>query len=124
MGNRELLAVKVALGEWRHWLEGAELTFLVWTDHKNLGRGIPVKPGGPFSLIVSLLRCLTVQDPRMLSLMPCLACLTSSKFVDTILPSSCVVRAVSLAVEERVKWANVTLTVPVGCPLNRLSPPS
>uniref|UniRef100_A0A3P9IIZ6 Gypsy retrotransposon integrase-like protein 1 n=1 Tax=Oryzias latipes TaxID=8090 RepID=A0A3P9IIZ6_ORYLA len=36
IGNRELLAVKVALEEWRHWLEGAEQPFLVWTDHKNL----------------------------------------------------------------------------------------
>lgn len=36
VGNRELLAVKLALEEWRHWLEGAELPFLVWTDHKNL----------------------------------------------------------------------------------------
>lgn len=35
-GNPELLAVKVALDEWRHWLEGAELLFRVWTDHKNL----------------------------------------------------------------------------------------
>lgn len=36
VGNRELLAVKVALEEWQHWLEGAQLPFLVWTDHKNL----------------------------------------------------------------------------------------
>ncbi|XP_061550331.1 uncharacterized protein LOC133411694, partial [Phycodurus eques] len=36
IGDRELLAVKVALMEWRHWLEGAQTPFLVWTDHKNL----------------------------------------------------------------------------------------
>lgn len=36
VGNRELLAVVLALQEWRHWLEGAEIPFLVWTDHKNL----------------------------------------------------------------------------------------
>uniref|UniRef100_A0A8C5N9Y2 Gypsy retrotransposon integrase-like protein 1 n=1 Tax=Gouania willdenowi TaxID=441366 RepID=A0A8C5N9Y2_GOUWI len=36
IGNRELLAVKLALEEWRHWLEGAEQPFVVWTDHKNL----------------------------------------------------------------------------------------
>ena len=35
IGNKEL-AVKVTLAEWRHWLEGAEQPFLVWTDHKNL----------------------------------------------------------------------------------------
>uniref|UniRef100_A0A3Q2QFS9 Gypsy retrotransposon integrase-like protein 1 n=1 Tax=Fundulus heteroclitus TaxID=8078 RepID=A0A3Q2QFS9_FUNHE len=36
VGNRELLAVKLALEEWRHWLEGSKLPFLVWTDHRNL----------------------------------------------------------------------------------------
>ncbi len=36
IGNRELLAVRLALGEWRHWLEGLAQPFLVWTDHKNL----------------------------------------------------------------------------------------
>uniref|UniRef100_A0A8C7ZML9 Gypsy retrotransposon integrase-like protein 1 n=1 Tax=Oryzias sinensis TaxID=183150 RepID=A0A8C7ZML9_9TELE len=36
MGNRELLAIKLALEEWRHWLEGADQQFIVWTDHKNL----------------------------------------------------------------------------------------
>lgn len=34
--TRELLAVKVALEEWHHWLEGAEQPLLLWTDHKNL----------------------------------------------------------------------------------------
>ncbi|KAK1787247.1 hypothetical protein P4O66_002763 [Electrophorus voltai] len=36
VGDRKLLAVKLALKEWRHWLEGARHPFLVWTAHKNL----------------------------------------------------------------------------------------
>lgn len=36
MGNRELLAVVLALQEWRHWLEGTAEPFLISTDHKNL----------------------------------------------------------------------------------------
>ncbi|KAL0202690.1 hypothetical protein M9458_000708, partial [Cirrhinus mrigala] len=36
VGNRELLAIKLALEEWRHWLEGAQHPFSVLTDHKNL----------------------------------------------------------------------------------------
>lgn len=36
VGNQELLAVKMALEEWRHWLEGAEHSLIVWADHKNL----------------------------------------------------------------------------------------
>lgn len=36
VGNRELLAIRLALGEWRQWLEGATLPFVMWTDHRNL----------------------------------------------------------------------------------------
>ncbi len=36
LGDRELLAVKLALEEWRHWLEGAKHPVQVLTDHKNL----------------------------------------------------------------------------------------
>ncbi len=36
IGNRELLAIKLALEEWRHWLEGAKHPFTLLTDHKNL----------------------------------------------------------------------------------------
>ncbi|KAL0199819.1 hypothetical protein M9458_003006, partial [Cirrhinus mrigala] len=36
IGNRELLAIKLALEEWRHWLEGAAYPFTIITDHKNL----------------------------------------------------------------------------------------
>ncbi|KAG1952342.1 retrotransposable element [Pimephales promelas] len=36
VGDRELLAMKAAFKEWRHWLEGATTPFTVLTDHKNL----------------------------------------------------------------------------------------
>ncbi|KAI2667412.1 Transposon Tf2-9 polyprotein [Labeo rohita] len=36
VGNRELLAIKLAFEEWRHWLEGAQFPLQVITDHKNL----------------------------------------------------------------------------------------
>ncbi|KAL0161733.1 hypothetical protein M9458_045458, partial [Cirrhinus mrigala] len=36
IGNRELLAIRLALEEWRHWLEGSQHPFQVITDHKNL----------------------------------------------------------------------------------------
>ncbi|XP_075431242.1 GDP-D-glucose phosphorylase 1 isoform X2 [Ascaphus truei] len=36
VGNRELLAVKMALQEWRHLLEGSKEPFTILTDHKNL----------------------------------------------------------------------------------------
>ena len=34
--NKELLAVKLALEEWRQWLEVTQVPFQVWTDYKNL----------------------------------------------------------------------------------------
>ncbi|XP_029111424.1 uncharacterized mitochondrial protein AtMg00860-like isoform X3 [Scleropages formosus] len=36
IGNRELLTMKTALEEWKHWLQGARHPFIVLTDHKNL----------------------------------------------------------------------------------------
>ncbi|KAL0164208.1 hypothetical protein M9458_039961, partial [Cirrhinus mrigala] len=36
VGNRELLAIKLALEEWCHWLEGSTHPFTIITDHKNL----------------------------------------------------------------------------------------
>jgi len=40
--DKELLAIKAALEEWRHYLEGARHQFLIYTDHKNLT--FPRKP--------------------------------------------------------------------------------
>lgn len=34
--DKEMLAIIRAMEEWRHFLEGAEHKFKVWTDHKNL----------------------------------------------------------------------------------------
>jgi hypothetical protein len=34
--DKEMLAIICALEEWQHFLEGAQLKFEVWTDHKNL----------------------------------------------------------------------------------------
>uniref|UniRef100_A0A3B5QEQ0 Integrase catalytic domain-containing protein n=1 Tax=Xiphophorus maculatus TaxID=8083 RepID=A0A3B5QEQ0_XIPMA len=50
VGDRELLAVKLALEEWRHWLEGAKELFVVWTVQKicstssQQGDSTPGKP--------------------------------------------------------------------------------
>ena len=40
--DKELLAIKVALEQWRHFLEGARHPFTIYTDHKNLT--FPRKP--------------------------------------------------------------------------------
>lgn len=35
IANHELLAGKLDLEEWRHWLEGATYLFMIFTDHKK-----------------------------------------------------------------------------------------
>ncbi len=34
--DKELLAIMLALDEWRHYLMGAAQDFKIWTDHQNL----------------------------------------------------------------------------------------
>ena len=34
--DKEMLAIIRGLENWRHLLEGAQLKFEIWTDHKNL----------------------------------------------------------------------------------------
>ena len=34
--NKEILAIIQCLENWRHYLEGTEKEFEIWTDHKNL----------------------------------------------------------------------------------------
>lgn len=36
ISDTELLAIKLALEEWRHWLEGTVHLFLIYTDYENL----------------------------------------------------------------------------------------
>ncbi len=55
VGNRELLAMKAAFEEWRHWLEGSRfpsqflLTILTWNTFAAQGDSIIDRLGGLFS---------------------------------------------------------------------------
>ncbi|KAG5857310.1 hypothetical protein ANANG_G00018100, partial [Anguilla anguilla] len=114
IGDRELLAVKLALEEWRHWLEGTQIPFLVWTDHKNLEyiRGakrlnsrqarwalffgrfnftLSYRPGSKNTKPDALSRqfSLTEEGPEQ----------------ETILPANCLVAAVGWEVESAVRRA-------------------
>ncbi|KAI3368795.1 hypothetical protein L3Q82_025780, partial [Scortum barcoo] len=108
VGNRELLAraIKVALEEWRHWLDGAEQPFIVWTDHKNLEY---LKPGSQNAKPDALSR---LYEPE-----------TAAKEPEPILPPDRVVGAVSWQIENDVQWARQGEPVPEGCPRNQLFVP-
>ncbi|KAL0186755.1 hypothetical protein M9458_018425, partial [Cirrhinus mrigala] len=132
IGNRELLAVKLALEEWRHWLEGSGVPFIVWTDHKNLeyiktakrlnsrqarwalffGRfdfTISYRPGSKNVKPDSLSRIFDHTD--------------RPSTPESIFPETLIVSTLTWEVETKVKTALEGVTPPVACPPNRLFVP-
>ncbi len=132
IGNRELLAVKLALEEWRHWLEGSGVPFIVWTDHKNLeyiqsatrlnsrqarwalffGRfdfSISYRPGSKNIKPDALSRIFDISD-RPVS-------------PECIIPERLVVSAVTWEIESKVRTALEGVMPPPGCPTGRLFVP-
>ncbi len=132
IGNRELLAVKLALEEWRHWLEGSGVPFIVWTDHKNLeyirsakrlnsrqarwalffGRldfSLSYRPGSKNVKTDSLSR---IFDPSERPSTP-----------ECLLPETLVVSTLTWEVKSRVRMALEGVTPPPGGPPNRLFVP-
>ncbi len=107
IGNKELLAVKLALEEWRHWLEGAGVPILIWTGHKNLeyrrfNFTISYRPGSKNGKPDALSRIFDVE-PGFSSPVP-------------IVPLNRVVAAATWEVESRVREALEGITIPARCP--------
>ncbi|KAG1935922.1 retrotransposable element [Pimephales promelas] len=132
IGNKELLAVKLALEEWRHWLEGAGVPFIVWTDHKNLEYirsakrlnsrqarwalffsrfdfNISYRPGSKNGKPDALSRVFEVE--------------AGSTSPVTIVPPNRVLAAVTWGVESRVHEALRDVTIPAECPASLLFVP-
>ncbi|XP_057714608.1 uncharacterized protein lrfn5a isoform X1 [Corythoichthys intestinalis] len=130
---KRLLAIKTALEEWRHWLEGAEQPFIVWTDHRNLeylrtakrlnsrqarwalffdrfSFSISYRPGSRNIKADALSR---LYDPEPVAKEP-----------EPILPLNCVVGAVTWQIETEVKQALGGVRTPRGCPENLLFVPA
>lgn len=129
----ELLAVKLALEEWRHWLEGVPLPFSVWTDHKNLQYISKAKRLNPrqarWSLFFSRFNFILSYRPGHKNLKPDALSRQFSmcKMVpepDTILPSHCILGAVHFDVEPAVIAAQAEEAGPSQCPTNHLYVPS
>ena len=128
IGNKELLAVKLAIEEWRQWLEGARVPFLVWTNHKNLEYlhsakrlnsrqarwalfysrfdfNLAYRPGSKNIKPDALSR---VFDPEDRAEPP-----------ETILRPEVFVSAVGMDIEQEVREAAGTEAAPSGCPEGR-----
>ena len=125
VGNQELLAVKLALEEWRHWLEGVNQPFIVWTDHKNVeyirkAKRLNSRQArwalffnrfsfflsyrlGSHNVETDILSRLFDPEPE-------------AKQPETILLLNCVVGVVTWPIETEVKQANGGAPSPSGCP--------
>ncbi|KAI2666797.1 Transposon Tf2-6 polyprotein [Labeo rohita] len=128
VGNRELLAIKLALEEWRHWLEGAKHPFMVLTDHKNLEYlrsakllnhrqarwslfftrfdfQVTYRPGSQNTKADALSR---IHEPE-----------TPISSSETILPSSVIVAPVVWDILTEIREAQTQDPTPAECPDNR-----
>lgn len=133
VGDRELLAVKLALEEWRHWLEGAVHPFLVWTDHKNLSYIQSAKRlnarQARWALFFGRFNFTLTYRPGSRNLKPDAL---SRQFTpadtpessDPILPSTCIVAAISWDIEAAVREAQRQQPDPGNGPANRLFVPA
>ena len=132
VGDRELLAMKAALEEWRHWLEGAVQPFLVWTDHKNLEYVRRAKRLNPrqsrWTLFFSRFNFVVTFRPGSENVKPdALSRIhdadNSPKSPEPILPNTCVVGGVSWEIEDLFLQALQGIDVPENCPTGRLFVP-
>lgn len=112
--GQELLAVKLALEEWWHLLEGAEQPFCICTDHKNLTYLRTAKKlnarQARWSLFFTRFNVSISYCPGSLNVKPDTL---SSQFtsdtkpleVPTILPASCKIGNITWEVEEAIRQA-------------------
>ncbi len=132
IGNRELLAVKLALEEWRHWLEGSGVPFIIWTDHKNLEYIRTAKRlnsrQARWSLFFGRFDFTLSYRPGSKNIKPD----SLSRIFDRserpstpecILPETLFVSTLTWEVESKVKAALEEVTPPARCPPNRLFVP-
>lgn len=132
VGDRELLAVKLALEEWRHWLDGAKHPFQVLTDHKNLEYIQQAKRLNPcqarWSLFFNRFQFILSYRPGSKNLKPDAL---SRVYVNTpqedsitpIIPSSKIIAPIRWELESTVKQAQAREPDPGGGPTNCLFVP-
>uniref|UniRef100_A0A3B3HZ14 Gypsy retrotransposon integrase-like protein 1 n=1 Tax=Oryzias latipes TaxID=8090 RepID=A0A3B3HZ14_ORYLA len=131
VGNRELLAIKLALEEWRHWLEGAEHPFIVWTDHKNLAYLRTAKRlnsrQARWCLFFDRFRFTITYRPGTRNVKPdalsrkyC----TTENTTTTMFPSTCIIGALTWDIENRVLQAQGEEPDHAPCPNGTLFVPT
>ncbi|KAI7808332.1 Pol polyprotein [Triplophysa rosa] len=128
IGNRELLVVRLALGEWHHWLEGAVQPFLDWTDHKNLEYIRSAKRlnslQARWALFFGRFNFTLSYRPGSKNRKPRFEATGEEPPVETILTKGMVIGALSWGIEQQVTSAGRGVQVPAGCPGGRLWVPA
>ncbi|KAK3520633.1 hypothetical protein QTP70_029421 [Hemibagrus guttatus] len=104
VGNQELLAIKAALEEWRHWLEGARHPFQVLTNHRNL----------------EYLRGAKRLDPRQARQFEAD---NEPAQPDVILPATAILAPVQWNLIEEIRRAHTDEPPPAGCPPTKIFVP-
>ncbi|KAK3506694.1 hypothetical protein QTP70_015432 [Hemibagrus guttatus] len=124
IGNRELLAIKLALEEWRHWLEGARHPFLVLTDHKNLEYLRAAKRLNPrqarWALFFTWFEfSISFRPGSKNTKADALSCMftpeESPETPEPILPADLIVSPITWS-QETLPPANASTNAPPGCP--------
>ncbi len=132
VGDRELLAMKAAFEEWRHWLEGSTHPFLVLTDHKNLEYLRTAKRLNPrqarWSLFFSRFQFTITFRPgskntKADSLSRQFDSETSIKNPETILSPDLVIGPIQWDIETELELANAHTGIPPACPPGKLYVP-
>ncbi|KAK3559956.1 hypothetical protein QTP86_030321 [Hemibagrus guttatus] len=132
VGNRELLAIKAALEEWRHWLEGARHPFQVLTDHRNLEYLRGAKRLNPrqarwalfftrFQFTVTY--CPGSKNGKADALSRGFETTSEPTQIEPILPVTAILAPVRRNLVEEIQRAHTNEPPPAGCPPNRIFVP-
>ncbi|KAK1785180.1 hypothetical protein P4O66_018599 [Electrophorus voltai] len=117
VGDHELLVIKLALEEWRHWLEGKKHPFLVCMDHKNLAYIQQAKQLNPhqarWGLFFARVDFTISYWPGTKNIKPDALSrqwesLPPSAPPSTIIPGVCIVAPIQWGVEKAVRQALLT----------------
>ncbi len=132
VGDRELLAMKAALEEWRHWLEGANHPFTVLTDHRNLEYLKTARRLNPrqarWSLFFTRFDFIVTYRPGTKNVK---ADALSRQFAEdsepnppeNIISPTVVIAPIQWDITTEIEQANSTQNIPPDCPENRLFVP-
>ncbi|KAK3563538.1 hypothetical protein QTP86_030949 [Hemibagrus guttatus] len=132
VGNRELLVIKAALEEWRHWLEGARHPFQVLTDHRNLEYLCGAKCLNPrqsrWALFFTRFRFMVTYRPgskngKADALSWRFETASDPVLVEPILPVTAILAPVRWNLVEEIQRSHADDPPPVGCPPTKIFVP-